>query len=81
MDWTDLWFASLVGGLDTPRLDHAYHMYALYGVTDPTQQANIITQLFPAGGPTVRLIVPESLVAPLTHDSSQWVVGTTLFPH
>ena len=80
MDWTDLWFASLVGGLDTPRLDRALHMYALYGVTDPTQQANIITELFPAGGPTVRLIVPEFLVAPLTHDSPQWVVGTTLFP-
>jgi hypothetical protein len=81
MDWTDLWFASLVGGLDTPRLNRAYHMYALYGVTDPTQQANVITQLFPAGGPTVRLVVPEALVGPLTQDGSQWVVGSTLFPY
>jgi len=81
LDWTDLWFASLVGGLDTPRLNQAYHMYALYGVTDPTQQANIIAQLFPAGGPTVRLVIPESLVTPLTSEGPQWAVGTTLFPH
>ena len=79
MDWTDLWFASLVGGVDTPRLHQAYHMYALYGVTDPTAIANIISQLFPAGGPTVRLVVPETLVGPLTRVGPQWVLGSTLF--
>ena len=79
MDWTDLWFASLVGGVDTPRLHQAYHMYALYGLTDPTAIANTISQLFPAGGPTVRLVVPEILVGPLTRVGPQWVLGSTLF--
>jgi len=81
LDWTDLWFASLVGGVDTPRLDQAYHMYALYGITDPTVQANLIAQLFPAGGPPIHLVVPESLVTPLTREGPRWIVGTTLFPH
>ena len=78
MDWTDLWFASLVGGIDTPRLNRAYHMYALYGVTDPTSAASIITQMFPSGGATVRLVVPPSSSGRSL--ASGWTVGVNLFP-
>ena len=80
-DWVDLWFAALVGGMDSSRVTRAYDMYPLSGVTDPTAAARIIaTQLFPQGAPPgVRLVVPQSLVAPLAQASPTWVVGTNLF--
>jgi hypothetical protein len=78
-DWVDYWFTALVGGMDTPRVNRAYSLFALHGVTDPTAAAQIISANFAPG--SVRLIVPESLVAPLERTSPLWSVGSTLFVH
>ncbi len=78
-DWVDLWFSALVGDLTSPRLKRAYSLFsALSGVTDPAAAANTLTQLFPPnGGSGVRLVVPDSLVAPLVQLG--WTQGTNVF--
>ena len=80
MDWTDLWFASLVGGVDTPRLKRALYMYGLYGVSDPTTAAGILTRQFPPETVPLRLVVPQELVGPLTQADRGWIEGSTVFP-
>jgi hypothetical protein len=77
-DWVDYWFTALVGGMDPPRVDRAYHMYGLYQVTDPVAAARIVTQMFPIGTePAVRLVVPASMVTPLVQLG--WTVGVNVF--
>ena len=80
-DWTDLWFACLVGGLDTPRLNRAYLFYQLTGVRDPATAAGILTRVFPPdAAPGLRLVVPQALATALAATSSQWVIGSNVFP-
>ena len=79
VDWVDYWFIALVGGMDTPRVNQAYHMWGLYQVADPTAAAGIVTRMFPIGlEPAVRLVVPPSMVAPLV--ALGWTVGVNVFP-
>lgn len=83
-DLSDMWFATLVGRFDRPRLPKALALAGVNdpGAVDPRRAADLVAAVYPkVAGKDVRLVAPPAVVDELVRRGHPWNDAGLLWGH